>query len=310
MHKNTFLSYDRVRPVKAGQIIEGKVFFMAQFTNQATLSYNNAVINSNIAVGEILEVLSAAKTAVRDEYIQNDTVTYVVSIVNAGPTAFSGLTLTDDLGAYPFGTGTVTPLSYVSGTILYYTNGVLQPAPAVTAGPPLVVSGITVPAGGNATIIYEAQVNQFAPAALDSTIINTAVISGGGITPITVTETIGALSEPLLTITKSVSPVPVTENGRLTYTFLIQNTGNTAVVATDNAVITDIFDPILSDLAVSFNGTAWTEGPNYVYDETTGTFTTVAGNITVPAATYQQDPTTGAWIVNPGVSTLVISGTV
>ena len=283
---------------------------MAQFTNQATLSYNNAVINSNIAVGEILEVLSAAKTAVRDEYSQNDTVTYVVSIVNAGPTAFSGLTLTDNLGAYPFGTGTVTPLSYVSGTILYYTNGVLQPAPAVTAGPPLVVSGITVPAGGNATIIYEAQVNQFAPAALDSTIINTAVISGGGITPITVTETIGALSEPLLTITKSVSPVPVTENGRLTYTFLIQNTGNTAVVATDNAVITDIFDPILSDLAVSFNGTAWTEGTNYVYDETTGTFTTVAGNITVPAATYQQDPTTGAWIVNPGVSTLVISGTV
>lgn len=283
---------------------------MAQFTNQATLSYNNAVINSNIAVGEILEVLSAAKTAVRDEYSQNDTVTYVVSIVNAGPTTFSGLTLTDDLGAYPFGTGTVTPLSYVSGTILYYTNGVLQPAPAVTAGPPLVVSGITVPAGGNATIIYEAQVNQFAPAALDSTIINTAVISGGGITPITVTETIGALSEPLLTITKSVSPVPVTENGRLTYTFLIQNTGNTAVVATDNAVITDIFDPILSDLAVSFNGTAWTEGTNYVYDETTGTFTTVAGNITVPAATYQQDPTTGAWIVNPGVSTLVISGTV
>ena len=196
------------------------------------------------------------------------------------------------------------------GRMYDYTNGVLQPAPAVTAGPPLVVSGITVPAGGNATIIYEAQVNQFAPAALDSTIINTAVISGGGITPITVTETIGALSEPLLTITKSVSPVPVTENGRLTYTFLIQNTGNTAVVATDNAVITDIFDPILSDLAVSFNGTAWTEGPNYVYDETTGTFTTVAGNITVPAATYQQDPTTGAWIVNPGVSTLVISGTV
>ena len=75
---------------------------MAQFTNQATLSYNNAVINSNIAVGEILEVLSATKTAVGDSYSQNDNVTYVISIVNAGAAAFTGLSLTDDLGAYSF----------------------------------------------------------------------------------------------------------------------------------------------------------------------------------------------------------------
>jgi len=310
MHEKTFSSYDRVRPVKAGQIFEGKVFFMAQFTNQATLSYNNAVINSNIAVGEILEVLSATKTAVGDSYSQNDNVTYVISIVNAGAAAFTGLSLTDDLGAYSFGTGTVTPLTYVDSTVRYYENGILQTAPAVTVGPPLTISGISVPAGGNAIIIYEAEVNQFAPASLESVITNTAVLSGGGITPITVTETISALSEPLLTITKSVSPVPVTENGRLTYTFLIQNTGNTPIEATENAVITDIFDPILSNLAVVFNGTAWTEGPDYAYDEATGTFTTVGGNITVPAATYSQDPTTGAWTVNPGVSTLVISGTV
>ncbi len=38
---------------------------MAQFTNQAQLSYNNAVINSNVAVVEILEVLSDNKTAVK-----------------------------------------------------------------------------------------------------------------------------------------------------------------------------------------------------------------------------------------------------
>ena len=31
---------------------------MARFTNQAQLSYNGAVVNSNIAVGEIVEVLS------------------------------------------------------------------------------------------------------------------------------------------------------------------------------------------------------------------------------------------------------------
>ena len=41
---------------------------MAQFINQAQLSYNNSVVNSNVAVGEILEVLSATKTAVLDDY--------------------------------------------------------------------------------------------------------------------------------------------------------------------------------------------------------------------------------------------------
>ena len=41
---------------------------MAQFTNQAQLRYGNSVTNSNIAVGEILEVLSISKTAVKNTY--------------------------------------------------------------------------------------------------------------------------------------------------------------------------------------------------------------------------------------------------
>lgn len=283
---------------------------MARFTNQAQLRYGNSVSNSNIAVGEILEVLSATKTAVRSAYGQNDTITYVISIVNSGTTALSGLTLTDNLGAYAFNTTTVTPLTYMDGTVKYYVNGILQAAPAVTAGPPLTITGISVPAGGNATLVYEVEVNQYAPLATDSSITNTAVVSGSGITSVTVTETVTTENEPVLIITKSVSPVPVTENGTLTYTFLIQNIGNTAAEATTGAVVTDTFDPILSNLTVTFNGVSWTEGTNYTYDETTGVFASVAGEITVPAATYVQDSSTGALSVNPGMSTLVISGTV
>lgn len=283
---------------------------MAQFTNQAQLAYGNSVTNSNIAVGEILEVLSAAKTAVRSSYAQNDTVTYIVSVVNSGTLPFSGVVLTDDLGAYTFGTASLTPLTYVADTARYYVNGVLQTTPAVTAGPPLVISGITIPAGGNATIIYEAETNQYAPLALGSVITNTAVLSGTGVTPVTVSAEVSIESEPLLSITKSVSPVPVSENGTLTYTFVIQNNGNEAADAADAAVITDVFDPLLSNLTVTFNGTVWTEGVHYNYDETTGTFTTVAGQVTVPAATFTQDTATGIWLTTPGVSTLVISGTV
>ena len=160
---------------------------MARFTNQAQLRYGRSIANSNIAVGEILEVLSAAKEAVRNTYRQNDTITYVISIVNAGTLAYTGLTVTDNLGAYPYNTTSLVPLDYMEGTAKYYINGVLQPAPAVTAGPPLVINGITVPAGGNAVIVYEAEVNPYAPLAATGNIVNTATITGGGITPIEVT---------------------------------------------------------------------------------------------------------------------------
>lgn len=145
---------------------------------------------------------------------------------------------------------------------------------------------------------------------MEATITNTAVITANVVTPITVREIINAEEQSLLTITKSVSPVPVTENGTLTYTFVIQNLGNTAATEETGVVITDTFKPVLKNLTATFNGTAWTEGADYTYDEITGMFASVAGKITVPAATYTQDTTTGAWGINPGVSTLVISGTV
>ena len=283
---------------------------MATFYNQATLRYNNTVTNSNIASGELVEVLSVTKTAVLDTYQIGETVTYAVSVLNSGTVPFSGLTVTDDLGAYTVGATTVTPLTYAAGSVQYYVNGVLQPAPAVTAGPPLQVSGITVPAGGNALILYEAQVNEFAPPVVEGTVVNTVTVAGAGVTAVTADETVTARQTAQLAVNKSISPAVVTDNSRVTYTLALQNTGNTAVEATDDAVITDNFDPILTDLAVSFNGVALTQGVDYTYDEATGAFATLPGAISVPAATYVQDPTTGVWTVTPGVSTLTIVGTI
>ena len=283
---------------------------MATFFNQATLSYSGGTVNSNITTGEIIEVLSATKTAVVDEYSGSSDVTYVINIVNSGSVPYTGITVTDDLGAYESGTQTLQPLDYVEGSINYFVNGALQADPTVVAGPPLVVSGITVPANGVATLIYAARTNEFAPPAEGGTITNTATVNGNGITEITVNETINAATDPNLSITKSVSPTTVTENGQISYTFIIQNSGNTEAVATDNVVITDQFNPILSGISVTYNGAAWTEPANYTYNEATGLFSTVAGNITVPAATFTQDPVTGAWVTEPGVATITVTGTI
>ena len=282
---------------------------MAIFTNQATISYNNTIRNSNITTGQILTTVSATKTAVGDDYTAGDDVTYVISILNSGSTPITDVTVTDDLGAYEFGETTVYPLRYVPGSVRYYVNGVLQTAPSVDDGAGLVFTGLTVPAGGNAMLVYEAEVTQFAPLAEGGTITNTASVTGSCIAePITVSAVITTQDEADLTITKSLCPNTVTGCGQLSYTFVIQNTGNTPADADLGAVITDTFSPILRDLLVTFNGDAWTEGTNYTYSEETGEFATLPGQITVPAATFMQDET-GAWVVNPGVSILTITGT-
>ena len=284
---------------------------MAIFSNQATLSYNGNSTNSNIAYGEILDVLAATKTAVEGSYTPGETVTYVVTLRNTGSTALTGLSVTDDLGGYTFGATTVYPLTYVADSATMFVNGVPQAAPAVTAGPPLVFTGITVPAGGDVVLVYQAQANDYADPAVGGSIVNTVTVTGDGLSaPITATETVPAASAAALTISKSISPSQVVDNDRVTYTFVIQNSGNQPIIATDNAAISDTFDPILTDLAVTFEGATWTQGVQYNYDPATGVFTTVPGQILVPAATYTQDPVTGAYSVTPGIATLTVTGTI
>ena len=283
---------------------------MPTFTNQATLSYNNITTNSNVVTGQLLEVLSAAKTAVADTYAEGDVVTYILSIVNSGAVSFTNLTVTDDLGGYTFAGDTLYPLDYIPGSLRLYINGVLQAPPAASAEAPLEITGLAIPANSNAILVYEARVNQFAPLAEGSTIDNTVTVTGGGLsTPVEASAIITAASEPQLTISKSICPATVAENGQLTYTFVIQNSGSQPADADVGAVIRDVFDPILEGITVTFDGQPWAVGTNYTYDQTTGEFATVAGQVTVPAATYVQDPTTGLWAIQPGTAVLTVTGT-
>ena len=284
---------------------------MASFYNQATLTYNGTTTTSNITTGEIVDVLSVTKTAVVDEYAANDLLTYIVSIVNSGTAPYSGLTVTDNLGDFTEGELTLVPLTYAEDSLRYFVNGVPQASPAIAAESPLTIPGITVPAGGNVTLVYAVDVNRFAPLETDGTITNEVSVSGGGLSsPITAEETVRTDITPILAITKSLSPTTVPENGQITYTFVIENYGNRAADATDNVTVTDLFDPRLEDITVTFNGEPWSEPENYTYDEATGLFNTVSGEVTVPAASFTRDPGTGAVITTPGVAVLTVTGTI
>ena len=281
---------------------------MATFNNYATLSYNGLTAVSNLVTGEIVDSLSMTKTAVAETYDPGGSVAFAVSILNAGATDYSGLTLSDDLGAYTFDTETLVPLTDAAGSLQCFVNGQLQTPPAVSAGPPLSVTGVTVPAGGSVMLLYAVTANAYAPPCSEGRVENTATLTGGTLAePLTASATLTPGCEAELSITKAIEPSAVARSGELTYTFAIANAGGQAAEAADNVTVTDVFSPVLSGIAVTLNGSPLTTA-QYSYDAATGVFKTNPGVITIPAAAFAQDPDSGVWTRTPGVATLTVSG--
>lgn len=284
---------------------------MALFTNQATLNFNGEIVNSNVAVGSIREILSASKTAVSPSYgtDRGSKVTFAVTVINSGTSPVTGVTVTDDLGGYLFGDGQVFPFDYVEGSAKLFQNGTAAASPAAAGGPPLVFSGITVPAEGNAVLVYEVLTTGYAPIGNEATVTNTVTVTGAGIVSgVTASATVGADASPSLTVEKTVSPVPVSENGSLTYSFTVKNGGTAAVTAADTLTLTDTFDPLLRNVTVTLDGTALTEGTDYSYDTASGLLTVNAGVITVDGAAFTQNAATGEWSKTPGTALLTVTG--
>lgn len=287
---------------------------MQSFFNQATLLYNGRTLASNVTRGQIMDLVTITKTPVEDTYTVNGENAYVINIINSGNAALNGLTLTDNLGGYTFtnadGTAsTVYPLTYTADSVQYYVNGVQQPAPNASAENGLTFTGINVPAGGNASIVYAASPNEFAPLGGDGTITNTATLTGPGIAvPVSAAADVTALAEPELAILKTLSPQTVSAGGSVTYTFNISNSGANPAVSADNVQVRDTFTPPLSNITVTLDGVTL-DPTQYTYNEATGEFAVNPGVITVSAAAFLQNVADGAYSTSPGETVLEVTGT-
>ncbi len=294
---------------------------MATFYNQATITYNGNTVTSNRVVGEIEEPLTIEKSALEENYRPNEPVNYVISFTNTSDTDITNASVSDNLGLYEFTPAEegATPIdlrsmTFVDGSGRYYVNSIEQtenlPTFELDAEGNLNVTGITVPANGDAMVIYKAVPNEFAPLGEDApavvrTITNTATLtSDASEEKPTATLTLPANLDPVLSLEKNISPVPVIDNEEITYTFDITNTGATAATG---VAFADTFDPILSNITATLDDNPFTE---FDYDEATGEFTIDEGNIIVPAATYTQDETTGEWTTTPSTVTLTVTGTI
>lgn len=284
---------------------------MTPFYNRAVLNYNNTVIQSNIVQGSMSTSVEAVKAPNKAYYMQGDEITYTLSLLNTSDTDKTGLEINDNLGYYGTVGCDVYPLTFLPNSVLYYQNGVLMPTPKVTSALPLVITGITVPANGNAIISYTATVNNYARLGTGNTIVSTAYVLGDDLcSPVSASATVSSAAAPMLNVVKVLVPSTVSAGDTVVYTIRIENYGPVGIVSTDNVTLSDAFSPVLQNPTVTFNGAIWSNNTQYDYSESTGIFTTRETFVTVPGAVYSQDQATCEWAVTPGVSILQIAGTI
>ena len=287
---------------------------MPSIENFATVSYTSGGITetkvSNIAEISVESAVGFTKTSVGTTYRENSILTYILTVTNSSGSDISGSTITDDLGTYTFGTTELTPLTFVEPAVLLINGQNVSAQLSVDDTTPgsLVFTLPTIPAGTTANIIYKAQTNDYAPLATNSTITNTSTFeSNSECADSTASATVSVANTANISIIKQMCPNPVVCGDTITYTIKIYNYGNTAA---ENVVLTDDFNPAPANITVSRDGILLV-GTDYSYVNGTLTVPTSGGTpLSIPPATFTQDPTTGIITVTPSVVEYTITGTI
>ncbi len=285
-------------------------------TNQATLNYRYGNITartvSNITSTVLNGPLSITKSSLSDSYRLGQDITYLITVTNNGNAQVNGVVVTDDLGSYESNGTTVTPLTYI-GPAQLFINGVFNSIILAVVGEDNLTFTIpSIPANGNAQIIYLTRINSFACGAAEAYITNTATVNldcdcpcEG---PATATHTITAEEFADVRMVKNVCPNPAICGEPLTYTITIYNYGN---IEADDIVLTDRFEPALTDITVTVDGDI-IPSENYRYVNGVLTLPSPGSDysITIPPAVFSQDPVTGVCTVTPSSVVITISGTI
>jgi len=288
--------------------------FMATIENFATVSYTSGGVastaTSNTAEIELTSSVSLTKETLGDTYSADADLTYIISIRNTSASPVNGITITDDLGTFIYGTLELTPLTYTGPAILLI-NGIVSTAALEvdsSQAASLTFSIPTLAAGAVANIIYRAVPNEFAPLGTAASITNTATLSADSdCADAEASTTVQTLDAASLTVVKQMSPNPVVCGDTVTYTITLYNYGN---IPAENVRITDTFSPAPTDIAVTRNGVA-VPATDYTYENGTLTVPALTSDAdTVPAATFTRNPVTGEITVSPSVVEYVITGTI
>lgn len=280
---------------------------MAEITNKAFLNYNSGSTThsteSNTARVTLQGPMTIAKYALEENYRFEEELTYNILITNTSSAPLNGVVVVDDLGTYEFTTGiSITPLTYL-GVAKILQGTAFQPVLGTVATDKRSVTFQigTIPALTSVVLQYNVSVNEFA----GPSILNTAEVTATGIaSAVTATHELPVDSYAQVEIEKIMSPDPIVDGGVLSYQFILTNYGN---LDATSIVLSDAFHPAPDITVVKLNQVDTT---NYTYSG--GIFTlpdpTQPNTVTVPKATFQTDPDTGATSVIPGTTTILVQG--
>lgn len=263
---------------------------------------------SNSAAVTILDSLVVAKKCFGTQYRIGEELTYILTLENNSTRSLTDIQISDDLGSFMTGNALlVTPLTYTGPAYLLVDGLFFAELPAEVSGHSVNFTIAALAAACRATVLYKAVVNEYAPYAPSSVIENTAVVTAPALNESKeASATASAENYVDVRIVKSMYPNPVTEGDNLTYDFAIYNYGNT--VATD-VVLTDTLISSPGVIAVSVDGVP-VDSSQFDYADAVFMLPNAKAllSITIPAATFTQDPITGAYTVEPGMVSIIVRG--
>ena len=173
-----------------------------------------------VVSGPILSAAKSSEDVDGGQLLPRDMLRYTVTISNTGNDAATNVAISDTLPPE------VTWFDSVS---------VNPPSAGGTPGvPPMVITGMTVPAGQSVTVSYLVRVNS--PLPNGTVITNTAEVSADRIEPVSATVTNVVASDHILALSKTASPKPVQAGDLLTYAIAYEVIGDEPAPL---AVITD-----------------------------------------------------------------------
>lgn len=285
-----------------------------QISNFASLTFeygtNKEEVLSNTTFATLQDSVNMSLSSVENSYSLNDTITYVLSIINNGNRNIKNIKISSDLASYTINSGItekiITPLSYTGISKLYVGGTFFSDIEADVFSDKIIFSVEEIPALSNVLIFYSTKVNKNAELSTGSFLKNTSSLTYDGmINNIESSDTIYVREKADVTLIKYMYPNSITSGEIITYNFILYNYGN---IEAKNVSFCDTFSPIPLNLNVSVNSDALSsKNYSYINGEIKIPCYGSDFSLSIPPAKFIRDKNNGAITTNPGSTIITIT---
>lgn len=285
-----------------------------QISNFASLTFeygsSKEEVLSNTAFATLQDSVNIDLSSVENSYSSNDTITYILSIINNSSRCIKNIKVSNDLASYTINSGisqkTITPLSYEGTSKLYIGGKFFSDIEAEVLSDKIIFNLEEIPALSNALIFYSTRVNKNAELSTGSSLKSTSSLTYDGmINNIESSDTIYVKEKADVTLIKYMYPNSITSGEIITYNFILYNYGN---IEAKNVAFSDTFSPAPLNLNVSVNSDALSS-KNYSYINGEIKIPSYGSDfsLSIPPANFIQDENNGAITTKPGSTIITIT---